>query len=228
MEILQQGCRALGFGINAVEKLVKRDLGLIPKADLSLRVTLTAGLGCATLVTPTEFVPTRILQVEPSTYPQPSTDGVEVRLCQMRLGIQPRLAGIKQLNRMEQLLARAEWRDSRVFDGIMLDTEGMLVGGTCSNLFWVSQGVLYTPSLEYAGIRGAMRTAILGLAQRLGVPYQEVRQGPEALYGAQEVFLCSSAIGILPVKALQQTQYAVGGDGLTAQLQAALAQVLYA
>lgn len=227
MALLQRGCSALGFHINAVEKLVKRDLGLIPKADLSLRVTLTAGLGSTTLLTPAEFQPTRILQIEPTQHPEPPVDGVEAVVCDTRLAVQPRLAGIKHLSRLEQLLARAEWRDQRIFDGVMLDTDGVVVGGTRANLFWATQGQLFTPDLSRCGVSGAMRAAILRLAQQLQIPTHEVRASLDTLLGADEIFFCNSALGILPVKALAQNQYAVRSDTLTARLSARLSQVLY-
>ena len=227
MALLQHGCSALGFHINAVEKLVKRDLGLIPKRDLSLRVTLTAGLGSNSLVAPADFQPTRILQIEPCHFAEPPVEGVSAILCQTPLAIQPQLAGIKQLNRIEQVLARAEWRDPQVREGIMLDTSGALVGGTRSNLFWVKQGTLFTPDLSQAGIRGAMRSAVIRLAHQQGIDLHEVREAPAVLSSVEELFFCNSIEGILPVNALAQNQYAVGSKTLTGQLQADLARVLY-
>lgn len=227
LALLQQGCSALGFHINAVEKLVKRDLGLIPRADLSIRVTLTAGLGSNSLVMPAEFQPTRILQIEPCHFAEPPIGGVEAVFCETRLAIQPRLAGIKYLNRLEQVLARSEWRQSGIGEGVMLDTAGVLVGGTRSNLFWVKQRELFTPDLSHVGIRGAMRSAVIRLAQQQGVAVHEVREPPAVLDSVDELFFCNSAEGILPVNALAQNQYAVGSKTLTGQLQADLARVLY-
>jgi len=227
MRLLQQGCTALGFHINAVDKLVKRDLGLLPKADLSLRVTLTAGLGSNDLAMPAEYQPTRILQIEPCQYSEPLLDGISVRVCQTQLSKQPKLAGIKHLNRLEFVLARSEWRDPVFAEAVMLDTDGMLVSGTASNLFWVSQSRLFTPDLSFAGIRGAMRAAIIRLAAQQGIEVCEVRQPLAALADAEEILFCSALEGIRPVKALAQKQYAVGSQTLTAQLQSGLSQVLY-
>lgn len=232
MDILQRGCSALGFPIQGVEKLVKRDLGLLPKADLTLCITLTAGLGSRELNAPNQIQPTRILQVQPCTHLQAEVEqarvsGVELTLCETRMAIQPRLAGIKQLNRMEQVLARAEWSDPTLFDGVLCDTEGFVVGATRANLFWVKQGVLFTPDLRCAGIRGAMRSAIMRLCSDLGITVVEVRASVAEVAQADELFLSSAADGILPVKAWLQKQYPVEDSGLTAKLQSALIQVLY-
>lgn len=227
MALLQQGCAALRFPISAVEKLVKRDLGLIPKADLRLRITLTAGLGSNTLSMPSDFQPTRILHIEPCQYATPQLEGIVARLCDTPLARQPQLAGIKHLNRLEQVLARAEWRDGAISEGLMLDTAGFIVGGTRSNVFWVRNGELVTPDLGQAGVRGAMRAAVFKLAQLQRLSLREVREPFATLQDAEELFFCNSADGILPVKALAQKQYAVGRETLTARLQADLAQVLY-
>lgn len=227
MQILQQGCAALGFHINAVDKLVKRDLGLLPKTDLRLRITLTAGLGSDSLATPTESQPTRIVQIDPWRHSEVPEGGIVARVCQVQLAKQPRLAGIKHLHRIEQVLARSEWRDSAIAEGVILDTDEMLVSGTRSNLFWVRDGNLYTPQLSYAGVKGAMRSAILRLAKQQGVRLTEVREPLASLWDAQELFFCNALEGILPVKALAQNQYAVGNDSLTTQLQTGLTQVLY-
>lgn len=227
MARLQQGCSKLGFPINNVEKLVKRDLGLIPKADLILKITLTAGNGPRGYSTPIEYQPTRIIQIDPTHFPPPQTQGVCLRWCNTRLAIQPVLAGIKHLNRLEQVLARSEWRDPVVIDGIMLDTEGMVVEGTFSNVFWFESNKLFTPDLSRAGINGVMRAAILEVAQTQGIDVHITRQPAAALEKADEIFLSNSLMGICPVKSLGEKLYAVGEHSQTSQLMTALNEALY-
>ena len=93
--------------------------------------------------------------------------GVRVRLCETRLGIQPLLAGIKHLNRLEQILACAEWSDPAIREGIMLDANGQVIEGTMSNLFIVEDGVLYTPKLSLCGVSGVLRSVVLDVAKTL-------------------------------------------------------------
>ena len=61
--------------------------------------------------------------------------GIATRMCSSRLAIQPTMAGIKTLNRLEQVIARSEWNDDEVFEGLMRDTDGRLICGTMSNVF---------------------------------------------------------------------------------------------
>ena len=227
MQALQQGCAALGFPINAVDKLVKRDLGILPKADLSLRVTLTAGVGSNSAATPVEYQPTRVLQIEPDNFVEPPVEGVDLWLCATPLSIHPRLAGIKHLNRLEQVLARSEWRDPHIREGVMFDTQGYVIGATASNIFWVQSGEVYTPDLSQAGVAGVMRAALLERARQLGIEVHSVRARLADLEAADELFLTNAFDGVMAVKACVQKQYAVGSGTLTQKLRTELAQVLY-
>jgi 4-amino-4-deoxychorismate lyase len=137
----------------------------------------------------------------------------------MRLARQPRLAGLKHLNRLEQVMARAEWRDEYA-EGLMRDTEGLVIEGTMSNLFLVHEGVLVTPDLSQSGVAGVMRAAVLDLAAALGIP-SAVRQVTTAMVeGAQELFLTNSLIGLWPVTRLETHNHVVGK--ITQTLQEAL------
>ena len=85
--------------------------------------------------------------------------GIRMRMCALRLGIQPMLAGLKHLNRLEQVMARAEWEDRSIHEGLLLDAEDYVVSAISSNLFLVSGGRLLTPRLDRCGVRGVMRRA---------------------------------------------------------------------
>ncbi|WP_028533910.1 aminodeoxychorismate lyase [Paludibacterium yongneupense] len=123
-----------------------------------------------------------------------SERGVAVRLCELRLGLQPRLAGIKHLNRLENVLARSEWTDADIAEGLLLDSEGTLVEGTMSNVFLVRDGELRTAALDRCGVAGAVRACLLA---------QDVvhvgRLTLADLEAADEAFLCNSLAGIWPI-----------------------------
>jgi 4-amino-4-deoxychorismate lyase len=122
----------------------------------------------------------------------------------MRLGCNPALAGIKHLNRLEQVLARAERSDSHA-EGLMCSTDGRVVEGTMSNLFAVVDGVLMTPDVSRCGVAGVVRGLILERAG--GCHIGEIHASE--LKRASEVFLTNSLIGIWPVTAIE---WAPGGD----------------
>lgn len=116
------------------------------------------------------------------------------------LADQPRLAGIKHLNRLDQVLASAALRDAE--EAFLCDARGHPVSGTRSNLFWVVNGGLQTPALNHCGIRGMMRGKIMDLARQLGLAVDTGDAGVEALRRADEVFVCNSLIGLWPVAEL--------------------------
>lgn len=120
--------------------------------------------------------------------------GVATRLCGLRLGLQPRLAGIKHLNRLENVLARSEWTDTAIHEGLMLDSDGSLVEATMSNLFVVRAGELATPALDRCGVAGAVRAWVLDQH-----PTCVRRLDLGDLENADEAFLCNSLIGIWPI-----------------------------
>lgn len=189
----------------------------------SAKITLTRGVGLRGYSMPTPTAPVRIVQA--ATY-QPALElnqhGIRARVCEMRLANQPRLAGIKHLNRLENVLARSEWQGTEIREGILLDTEGRVIEGTMSNLFWVDQGQIFTPDLQRCGVAGALRDYLLAQLATLG---RKVTCGDfslEALWSAQEMFFCNSLIGIWPVVACEAWQAPIGP--VTRALQQVLAE----
>ncbi len=184
-----------------------------------LKIILTRGVGGRGYRIPaTASACTRILQRHPwPDYPaQAFHDGIALALCQTRLGINPALAGIKHLNRLEQILAQREW-GAPYGEGLMLDADGCVLSGTFTNLFWVSQGKLITPDVSRCGIAGVMRAMAIKTAILQGIPVEIGRFTLNTLTLAQEIFICNSVLGIWPVHTLLDKHYAVGP--ITRQLQ---------
>lgn len=154
----------------------------------------------------------------PPLYPEHyRRNGVTVRLCNLVLSEQPALAGIKHLNRLENVLARAEWNDPGIAEGILLDRHGNIVEGVMSNVFLVLGRRLVTPDLTRCGVAGVTRTRILDWAKCNGITV-EVRDVPYAeLFKADEVFLCNSLIGLWPVRELAGRTWK--NDVLTPEIQ---------
>jgi 4-amino-4-deoxychorismate lyase len=167
---------------------------------------------------------TRIVSTQPlPVFPQqPAQRGARVRICKLRLALQPRLAGIKHLNRLEQVMARAEWSEEYE-EGLLLDYNEKLIEGTMSNLFLVRGGCLFTPRLDNAGVAGVMRAVLLDLAAGLGLETHVQKLTLADLQKAEEVFMCNSLIDIWPVVSVaDQFLYPVGA--MTQTLQRALAE----
>lgn len=210
---LQADANRLGIPLPAPE-LLRDEVRWVGFAKLEgvVKIMLTRGCGGRGYRCPERGDGTRIVSVHPKPdYPMSIRDaGVHARFCKLRLGVNPRLAGIKHLNRLEQILARAEWSDEDIQEGLLLDHEGFLVEGVTSNVFLVHHGVLRTPRLDRCGVAGVMRGLVLDAARDLGMPVEEARIIPEKGLNADEMFITNSIIGLWPVSRLDGKEFPVG------------------
>ena len=146
--------------------------------------------------------------------------GVKTFRSPFRLAAQPALAGIKHLNRLEQVLASRDWQED-ADEMLLSDDSGRPVCGTRTNLFWVRGGTLHTPALERCGVAGLMRSKVLALAGALQLPVRVADGGWDDVESADEVFLTNSLVGVWPVATLGSRRYAAPGV-VTARLSARL------
>lgn len=202
LERLFVGCERLMMGPpNA--RLLRRELEQIAATRSSgvLKLIVTRGVATRGYRPTGREKCTRIAAL----YPLPRTAALRipralsVRLCAMRLGSNSRLAGLKTLNRLESVLARAEWRDARIGEGLLLDSEENIVCGTMSNLFIRRGSLLMTPMLDRCGIAGVMRRWVLEQSSALSVRAIERRLRWEDLARAEEVFMCNAVAGVMSV-----------------------------
>jgi len=177
-----------------------------------LKIQISRGIGGRGYRLPEPAQVTRVLSMHPLPDYPPGLrkNGIEIRVCESRLGINPRLAGIKHMNRLEQILARAEWSAEEIREGIMLDAEGHVTEGTMSNVFLIKNGTLFTPKIDRCGVAGVMRSITITTALEHGIDAVEARITLEELYAADEVFLTNCVIGLWPVKRCEQRTYGVG------------------
>jgi len=152
---------------------------------------------------------TRIIQlfdaVESSELAQ---RGIRARICNTVLGKNVQLAGIKHLNRLEQVLARNEWQQADIHEGVMLDSDGYVIEGTMSNLFLVINDVIVTPKLNECGVHGIIRRLLIEHQASLPLPMKVRRVQKQELYEASEIFFTNSLIGVWPVQQLENHRYA--------------------
>ncbi|HSX61446.1 MAG TPA: aminodeoxychorismate lyase [Tahibacter sp.] len=176
-------------------------------ARAAVRITLTRGVGERGYAPPAAPEPVWVVTATPAPTVPPDwyVHGIRVRCCGLRLATQPRLAGIKHLNRLEHVLARAEWNDPAVAEGLLGDAHGNAIGATAANLFVVRDGRLLTPALDECGVAGVTRADLLE-GRDVGV----VRLTWDEVMRADEVFLTSSLRGILPVNRIDDRAFAPG------------------
>lgn len=184
-----------------------------------LKLVLTRGAGGRGYAPPAVPVPGLVLSLHELS---PAPGALRLRWCTTRLSLQPALAGIKHLNRLDQVLARAEWSDPDIHDGLMLDAGGRLACATAANLFALIDGQWLTPSLADGGVAGLARAWVL--ARQPGAA--EASLGPESLASAEALFLCNAVRGILPVGQLEDMHWP--SHPATESLRRALARELSA
>lgn len=170
----------------------------------ALKLILTRGIGSRGYAPPQAAAPRRIVAAGPlPAWPASLWEtGVNVRQCALRLGRQTMLAGIKHLNRLENVLARAEWDEPDIHEGILLDEDGQVIGGVSSNVFIYRDGELLTPRLDRCGVAGVARARLIGRAAAHGLRVREAAFDWTALLAADEVLLTNSLIGVWRVASL--------------------------
>jgi 4-amino-4-deoxychorismate lyase len=222
LQRLQNGCERLQIAMPE-NSLLEHEMqqAMQGEREAVVKIVLTRGAGGRGYRFDTATPPTRIISTHPwPTYPEQNrSQGVAVRWCRTPLARQPLLAGLKHLNRLEQVLARAEWREEYA-EGLMCDSAGQVIEGTMSNLFLVRNGVLLTPDLSQCGVEGVMRAEVLDRARQLGIETKIQPITPVAVSSADEMFITNAVIGLWPVSSLESKRYAVGK--VTQALQAAL------
>ncbi|HLP99246.1 MAG TPA: aminodeoxychorismate lyase [Sideroxyarcus sp.] len=174
------------------------------QADGVAKIIITRGSSARGYAPSTQSEPCRIVSISPSpNYPVDYPKlGVRVHACKVRLGHQALLAGIKHLNRLENVLAASEWQDGDVPEGLLTDISGYVISGTRSNLFMVRGSILYTPNLTRCGVAGVQRDRVMDWAKQHGVNCQIADIRIEELLAADEIFLVNSVFGLWPVREL--------------------------
>lgn len=218
---LAAGCEQLRLGFDRAQVERYRD-DLWQQSNPAggiFKLTLTRGAGGRGYLFPADSSPTVCMGIYQAPPVNPHWQGVTLRVCQHRLASNPVLAGVKHLNRLEQVLARNEWQDPAIADGLMLDYQGQVIETTSSNIFCYQQGELLTPVLDQCGVAGVMRAFICNkLAPSLGIPVRETRLDLAQLLRADELMICNAVHGIWPVLSVVGTDFSRPAVGRIARL----------
>jgi 4-amino-4-deoxychorismate lyase len=212
LQRLLNGCEKLKFDFDDVAILESEINSICKNINRAiLKITVTAGVGGRGYNrSSSELKPTRLLAIHPwPEYPDNySSQGIQVHMCSSRLGHNPELAGIKHLNRLEQVLARNEWDNANTMEGLMLDIDDNVIEGTMSNLFIIlPDKKLITPDLYLCGIEGIVRQYILDRCAELNYASDVKKLSLEDVYAASEMFFCNSVAGIMPVRQLANHKF---------------------
>ena len=210
MQRLQKGCERLLLPIITEQQWLDdiRQLA-IGEQPMVIKLMLTRGSGGRGYNMPPAIQTTRIVSLHPwpDYSPQLKTQGGRLVVCKTPISTNPALGGLKHLNRLDNVLARAEWDDADIIDGLMLDAQGHVVEGTMSNIFAVDNNGIYTPPISQAGVEGVMRQQVILLAKKLAYSCEQVPLSIIHLMNMDEVFITNSLLGICPIRQLADTQF---------------------
>lgn len=205
---LSDGCRRLGIPPQSAALLESEARSLAAGCDAGvLKLILTRGSGGRGYRPDPDASARRIwMRFDPPGYPPDwQINGVAVRFCQAQASYNPALAGLKHLNRLDNVLARSEWSDPEIAEGLMQGPRGELVGGTQSNIFLWDGQALATPLIHGCGVAGTMRAAVMRIAQRHGIRCAERVICRDELVRAHGAFLTSALIGVWPIRRVEST-----------------------
>ena len=204
--------------LNIRHKLISNDLlatinkHLSHESEQIVKIIVTRGNSQRGYMVPEDISANTIIYISdnPGVSHDWSKTGIKAKFCETRLGYQTKLAGLKHLNRLEQILARLELANTDYQEGIMLGYHGEVIEGIMHNLFLVKNGELFTPDLSQCGVAGIMRTFIIENSQQWDIPVHVTQVTVEQLLAADELFFTNSINVIWPICELDNARFKVG------------------
>lgn len=174
-----------------------------------LKVMITRGSGGRGYSIANCVQPTRLLSISayPAFYSQWREQGITLALSPVRMGINPHLAGIKHLNRLEQVLIRMHLEQTPAQEALVLDSDGWLTECCAANLFWRKGLQVFTPYIDKSGVNGTMRQHIIACLADSSWQVTEVRERLDSLADADEVLICNALMPIIPVNQVESWRF---------------------
>jgi 4-amino-4-deoxychorismate lyase len=199
---LTRGCAALGIRFQAMPVLRTEIAAAVARApELAvLKIIVTRGSARRRGYASQDETARRIVTLWPAGASPPSA--VDARLADLRLGEGPALAGIKHLNRLENVLAASEAAAAGVFESLLLDLREQVVCGTRTNVFIACDGKIATPRVDRNGVAGILRSIVMRECAALGLDAEERTISRAELFAADELFVTNARIGVVPVRRL--------------------------
>lgn len=161
----------------------------------------SGGRGYGTMGTgPSTFIVTN--HARPTHYDEWQNSGINAGVSAIKLAKQPLLAGLKHLNRLEQVMIRREVEESVFSDLLVCDYDGFIIEASMANVFWYKGNQWHTPKLDESGVAGVMRNFIKSHIKQNFNPVLEVKSTLSDLNDADELFICNCVMGVVSVNQL--------------------------
>ncbi|AZZ97792.1 aminodeoxychorismate lyase [Pseudoalteromonas sp. R3] len=171
-----------------------------------LKVVITRGEGGRGYGLPEEPQITIVVSLTayPAHYNRWREDGISLAKSDVRLGHQPILAGLKTLNRLEQVLIKQNAASKTTDDVLVMDLQGMVIESSAANILICKDKHWYTPDLSLCGIQGVYLSSL----QQYN-PITTTSLSLESVYAADAVYLCNSLMGLVPVHQIDTYHYCI-------------------
>jgi len=205
---LIDSCQQLAIPLTDIEQIISEVEDVAQKFPLAvLKIIISAGQGGRGYSRAGIIKSNVIITVHdiPQHYTAWSKHGITLGDSDFKLGLNPMMKGIKHLNRLEQVLIRAEL-DERVEDDLAVcDINDHIVEASCANIFWLKDDKIFTPKLTASGVYGLIRGQLLTCLEHVEI----VTVDASALTEATSIFICNCVMGIVPVKQYQNRALAL-------------------
>lgn len=208
---MAEGCAVISLkppDRDAIEQGVHSVLDADHLQEAYLRITVTRGATGRLWYDVEDALPTVVIIAKPYTPPD-FREGVRLIVSRFPTDELSPLSGVKQIGILAKILARREASGAGADDAILLDHRGNVSEATSSNVFWVSRGKLFTPSLSCGILAGITRAIVMELARADGLEVCEGEFGLDSLLSADEAFLTSSTWEIAPIASVNDVE--IGG-----------------
>jgi len=177
---------------------------LIAKNQMShalLRLTLSRGVGARGYAPIGADNPTLVMTLHPAP-PADTPPRWNLLTASTRLPANEPLAQFKTCNKLPQILARIETAAAGADEALLLNTDGYVVEGSSSNLFWIEGDTICTPPLASGILSGVTRAVVLEICQSLHLKTRESQIRPDQLLPTDGVFVSLSSFGIVEAQSL--------------------------
>jgi len=214
---LTRGCEVLRIAMPKESQLLDGVTQALEHSDVSsaysiVKTIVSSGSGLRGYGRGFAESPTVLFRAFPAAPPALEfyRDGIDATLCETRLASDSASAGLKTLNRLEQVLARSEFAGSNVFEGFTMDADNNIICGTMSNVFFVNNKTISTPPLDRCGVEGVMRRHVIETLRERGIDTTIRASKWTELENVDEVFLSNSQFGVMPVRSCRNLRWPVG------------------
>lgn len=136
------------------------------------------------------------------------SDGIKLIIAETKRNIKEALnPQIKSLNFLNNIMAKIEAKQAAAHEAVMLNADGFLTEGTISNIFFIKDGTLCTPSIGCGILDGITRGLVIDLALKNGITLKEGKFTQKDLYIADEVFITNTTMEVMPVNRVDSANY---------------------